>query len=299
LKFESHVGKKFSWPLSNETLSKFVVYATQTKNLKQATVKAYISSLALFQKFRNMDSSNCYSFNTKMVLQGAKNLEFYKEIAKPSRKAVTYPLLKVLCHQIASANWSKHNKQVFWTALTVAFFGSMRFGELLAPHQNQFNCKETLVWEDISFQNDSVIINIKVPKTRISKGEFVDLFEIPDQRFCPVRALRALKQMSKNSCDKIPVFMFDNGVFLTNEKLNTTLHSLLTPLIGEAAYQYSGHSFRAALPSALASCPDIAADSQIKQWGRWSSDCFKLYTRLKYKQKHYIFQKMLTALERQ
>jgi hypothetical protein len=207
----------------------------------------------------------------KWYYREQKNLEFYKEITKPSRKAITYPLLKILCHQIASASWSKHNKQVFWTALTVAFFGSMRFGELLSPQHDQFNSKETLVWEDISFQNDSVVITIKIPKTKNSKGEFVDLFEIPDQRFCPVRALRALKQLSKNSSGKIPVFMFDNGVYLTKERINTTLHSLLTPLIGEAAYQYTGHSFRAALPSALASCPDIAADNQIKQWGLYTA----------------------------
>jgi hypothetical protein len=293
------VGKNFSWPLSNQTLAEFIIFATQKKNLKQATVKAYISSLALYQNFRNLDTKNCFSFQTKMLLQGARNLEFYKSLSKPGRKAATYPLLKVLYHQIAASKWSKYNKQVFWTAIAVAFFGSMRFGEILAPHSNSFNVKETLLWDDVSFQQDSVVISIKIPKTRNLKGEYVDLFEIQDQRFCPVHALRALKKMSQNFNGKMPVFKFDNDVFLTKESLNNTLHSLLVPLLGKAAYQYTGHSFRAALPSALASCPDLAADNQIKQWGRWNSDCFKLYTRLKNKQKRYIFQKMMIALGRQ
>jgi hypothetical protein len=234
-----------------------------------------------------------------MLLQGARNLEFYKSLSKPNRKAATYPLLKVLYHQIATAKWSKYNKQVYWTALTVAFFGSMRFGEILAPSSSSFNDKETLLWENISFQQDSVVISIKVPKTRNLKGEYVDLFEIQDQRFCPVQALRALKKMSPNFDEKKPVFKFENDVFLTKESLNKTLHSLLEPILGKAAYQYTGHSFRAALPSALASCPDLAGDDQIKQWGRWNSDCFKLYTRLKNKQKRYIFNKMMLALSRQ
>jgi hypothetical protein len=297
--FEKQVGAKFSWPLSEEVLGKFIIYAYLTRNLKQSTIKSYIASFALYQKFRKMDTSSCFSFHTKMMLQGAKNLEFYRELAKPSRKAVTYPLLKILSHQIALSNWTKHTKQVFWTSLAVAFFGSMRFGELLAPHSKSFNSKETLLWEDISFQEGSVVINVKISKTKNLKGEYIDLFEIPDSRFCPVRALLVLKEMSKNSSGKCPVFTFENGVFLTKESLNKTLHSLLLPILGTTAYQYTGHSFRAALPSALASCPDLVADDQIKKWGRWSTDCFKLYTRLQRKQKFHIFHKILSALDRQ
>jgi hypothetical protein len=255
--------------------------------------------LALFQNLRKLDSSSCYSFQTKQLLKGAKNLEFYRNIEKPSRKAITYPLLKILCHQVANTSWPKYNKQVFWTALSIAFFGSLRFGEVLSTHRNSFNPYETLLWEDVQILKDSVIINIKIPKSKDLKGEYVDLFKIPDGRFCPVKALKVLKNTTKNFSEKIPVFTFENGHFLTLETLNCTLHSLLHPLLGERAYQYTGHSFRAALPSALASCPDIVADDQVKSWGRWNSDSYKCYTRLKSQQKKFLFDKIIVALERQ
>jgi hypothetical protein len=59
----------------------------------------------------------------------------------------------------------------------------------------------------------------------------------------------------------------------------------------------TGHSFRAALPSALASCPDIASQDDIRQWGRWTSDSYLLYTRLKIRQKKLIFAKIVSALK--
>jgi hypothetical protein len=246
-----------------------------------------------------MDSKNCFSFQTKTLLKGAKNLEFYKQSNKTIRRAVTYPLLKVLCHQIALSQWNKFNKQVFWTALSVAFFGSMRFGELLSPRSDAFNPFETLLWGDIKLNSSSAILTVKIPKSKNSKSDFIDLFKIPDERFCPINALKILKNSVKNFSEGMPVFTFENGRFLTKEVLNSTLHDLLYPILGHTAYEYSGHSFRAALPSALASCPDLVADEQIKTCGRWTSDSFKVYTRLKTSQKKFLFEKILVALNRQ
>jgi hypothetical protein len=35
----------------------------------------------------------------------------------------------------------------------------------------------------------------------------------------------------------------------------------------------------------------------VKGWGRWSSDAYQRYTRLKVDQKRSIFEKIITALE--
>jgi hypothetical protein len=299
LSFEKHIGKTLTWPLSEHTLTNFIFYAVTVKNLKHSTIKTYISSFALYQNLRKIDSKNCFSFHTKTALKGAKNLEFYKVKKTTKRRAVTYPMLKILCHQIANTAWPKHNKQVFWTALTVAFFGAMRFGELLSSSSNVFNSHETLLWEDINLKHSSAIVTVKIPKSKNLKSEFVDLFKIPDERYCPINALKVLKESTKNFSEKIPVFTFENGLHLTIHTLNSTLHTLLFPLLGDIAYEYSAHSFRAGLPSALASCPDLVADEQVKLCGRWSSDSFKSYTRLKTSQKKFLFDKIVLALERQ
>jgi hypothetical protein len=197
------------------------------------------------------------------------------------------------------SSWPKNSKCVFWTALTVAFFGSFRFGKLLSSRKDSYNPNENLTWGDIKFSYDSVTIHVKVPKSKKASGEYIDLFELPDARFCPVKAIRNLKNVAKFSGHTHPVFMFDNSTCLTIATLNDTIHNLLLPLLGEKAYEFSAHSSRAALPSALAACPDLVSDEQIKMWGRWSSDTFRLYTRLKIRQKRYIFNKIVSAIERQ
>jgi hypothetical protein len=98
---------------------------------------------------------------------------------------------------------------------------------------------------------------------------------------------------------KKPVFMLDNGSFLTCKIINGILQNLLVPVIGSKAKDISAHSFRGALPSLLASHPDIANTEDIRCWGRWSSSgSHGLYTRLKRNQKRLIYNKIISALNR-
>jgi hypothetical protein len=235
-----------------------------------------------------------------MMLKGVKNLEFYKELTKPARKAMTMPVLKILSDAIHKQNWPRDSKQIFWTALTVAFFGSFRFGELLSQKSDAFNSNETLLWKDVILKDKEAVLHIKVPKSKNEKGEIVNLFEIENSAYCPVKALKRLKTISKFSSDpNLPVFMFENGKMLCNTVLNRTLVSLLEPVLGESAKFFSGHSFRAAVPSALSNCPDLVNDEEIMSWGRWSSNSYKLYMRLNSMQKKHIYSKLLLALEQQ
>jgi len=233
----------------------------------------------------------------KALLRGAENLSFYEPNSRVSRKVMTFPLLKLLAHQISKADWLQDSKQVMWTAATTAFFGSFRLGELLSLREGSFNRAETLLWSDITFKKDSVVVRIKVPKNRNPDGEYVDLFMLNNGSYCPVRALLKLKQMKGEEYRvSDPVFMFECGKLLTPSTLNSTLHTLLFPHIGRAAEQITGHSFRAALPSALANRPDLANDEDIKLWGRWDSSSFKRYTRLKPDQKRAVFYKIVSSL---
>jgi hypothetical protein len=59
-----------------------------------------------------------------------------------------------------------------------------------------------------------------------------------------------------------------------------------------------GHSFRAGIPSALAANPNAVSDMDIKNWGRWTSDSYLVYTRLKLKQKCALYSKILKVLNK-
>jgi hypothetical protein len=288
------------WPITASNLEKFIVFAVNTQKLKHSTIKSYISSLNFYQKLRGFDTQQSNSFISAVMLKGIKNLEFYKDLIKPARKAMTMPVLKILSHAVATSSWEKIQKQVYWTAFCVAFFGSFRFGELLATTATSFNINETLMWRDVVIEGDTAILHVKVPKSKCENGEFIEIFEIENSRYCPVSALKKLKMLSKFSSDpNSPVFRFEDGTLLSSYLLNKTLVDLLTPQLGDKARMFSGHSFRAAVPSALASSPDIASDNDIMNWGRWSSQSYKLYMRLNSNQKRHIYRKMISAIYRQ
>jgi hypothetical protein len=96
----------------------------------------------------------------------------------------------------------------------------------------------------------------------------------------------------QNVLRNLPVFQFKNGKILTVSVFTRTMVSLLEKHVGDHAKHFSGHSFRAGIPSALANTPDLASDSDIMVWGRWSSDSYKSYTRLKHNARLAIFNKI-------
>ena len=72
--------------------------------------------------------------------------------------------------------------------MTGAFFGSFRFGEILCSSPSKFVEDESLLWKDIIFKEDSVLIKIKIPKSRNAKG--VTAVAFPDyKRLAHLRGL--------------------------------------------------------------------------------------------------------------
>jgi hypothetical protein len=292
--FQKKQHRFFSQP-SPTDICDFIDFILR-KNLKSSSAKSYVSSLAFYLNLRNLDSQCCSDFLVKTVLRGAENMEFYKSFSKGCRKTMTLPLLKILSHSIATKSWNNQDKQCFWTAFAVAFYGSFRFGELVSGSEKIHNSMETLLWSDIVFKDDFVIIHIKITKTKKKNGEFIDLFLQPDNHYCPVKALSRLKKLVSPSSND-PVFILSNGKLLTSGIINKALMELLTPTLGEAARHITGHSFRAALASALASRPDMASSEDVRAWGRWNSDSFQVYTRLKLSQKRLLYNKIVSVLK--
>jgi hypothetical protein len=295
--FERHASKSFSWPLSSDAVSGYIHWAVSNKKLKHTTVKSYMASLTFVHKLKGLDTKNCTGFIPTRLIQGAANLTFYKELTKGSRKVMTISLLRILGHQIALTSLPVIEKQALWTLYVIAFFGSFRLGELLSPSESSFIPAETLLWKDVIFKESSVVLKIKIPKSRILSGEVVDLFRVERGNLCPVLSLIRLKKLATNTKPDCPVFSYNSGILLTPAKVNDSLKSLLTPILGEGHGGITGHSFRAGIPSALANRPDIANEQDIMSWGRWSSSSYKLYTRLGAVQKRTIFTKIMSALE--
>ena len=300
-KFEIYRGSNVEWPLTTDVLSDYVTWAFTQGELKASTVESYLSSLKCIHGLRKLDVRGFDSYLVKTLIRGKENLELYTTEVKGTRKVMTLHLLKILGHEIAKAPWSENSKQVVWAAATLAFFGSFRGGELLAGGEKAYCADDTLLWEDVKFgEKDHILVHIKHPKTRSTEGEFVDIFSFEGHNVCPVKAMRKLRGNLREGGEfkKKPVFMFETGICLTRRKFNDIVQGLLSAHIGEEAKHISAHSFRAGIPAALALFPDLCNASDIMGWGRWKSQAYLLYTRLKIEQKRYTFNSITAVLNK-
>jgi len=235
------------------------------------------------------------SLTSKALLRGSSNLAHTLHSPVHTRKVFSIALLRLLGHAISTQSWPGDSKKVIWACACVSFFGSFRIGELLASKENGYDLGSTLLWKNVRLKEDHCLIHIESPKSNAKEGEFVDLFPIPGEDCCPVSVLKTLSSLTKKS-DLSPVFSFTSVRPLTPPVFNQTLRDLLRPFLGQSADQFSSHSLRAAIPSVLATRPDLANDQDIKGWGRWDSPCYKRYTRLEFDRKRLIYNKISSAI---
>jgi hypothetical protein len=166
--------------------------------------------------------------------------------------------------------------------------------------EKHFN-EEHLTWNQVTFSStDYATIPIGLPKVnKFSSGDFIDIFKINSENFCPLSCLWNLRKAKKYFVEKnFPVFTFDNGSFLTTEKFTKTIRILLSSHLGPNAKLISGQSFRAGIPSATENNPNLLSNDDVCKWGRWNSDCFKNYTRLKISARREIFKKLFLTVSK-
>jgi hypothetical protein len=177
---------------TQQKISKFINWCYYEKKLKHSSINSYISSLATICKLMGEDDNAFCSYKTKCLLRGVKNLDCINCYPTNRRNVITFPILKLLGHQIASSTWPISSKRIVWTTCTVLFWGSLRVGEILSINEGNFDPLTTLLWEDVSFINNSVRISIRFPKIFSPGGVTVDLFPVTDDSLCPVSSFRNL-----------------------------------------------------------------------------------------------------------
>jgi hypothetical protein len=289
-------------PLSIETVRSYVIYCLSVKQLKPTSIKTYLSSIVHAHKLKGYIGYEIKDNIVTGLLRGAGNKLMAEPVAGSNkRRVMTMPLLRHLGHRLKQSGWSSFTQQVVWAACTLAFFTSARMGELLAPAEAGFDPASTLLWSCIKERPDgSFLVQVRLPKSASREGKYLDVFPFNAYGCCPVAALKKLIALNRDAGrldSGLPVFSFLSGKFLTVQGLNNILKQLFSDVIDPERDSISCHSFRAAVPSALSRHPSLASSDDVKGWGRWSSDAYQRYTRLKTDQKRSIFEKIMAVMK--
>ena len=149
--------------------------------------------------------------------------------------------------------------------------------ELLCAKKLCFDKYTDLLWKNIRIEKIHVTIEIKSSKCLGAKQQFVRLGKLNKKEFCPVRALKKLKQTQKRKklfSNHLPVFRKENGKNITAKFLIDCLQKTK-----ETHENFSGKSFRSGIPSLCAKNPSFFESAELKKLGRWKSKAYENYIR--------------------
>jgi hypothetical protein len=174
--FEQYENSHATWPLRIQTLRRFATWGLTVRRLQPSSVEAYCSALNFVHHLKGLtpcDWTNDPIFN--LLLKGVPKTALAAPPKPNVRHVVSLLLLKLIGHRITLTGWDPLSKQVVWTLCVTAFFSSARLGELLAPSEHVMDPTSTLLWTDVQFRDDSVLLHIRSPKSGNVGGDFLDI----------------------------------------------------------------------------------------------------------------------------
>ena len=142
---------------------------------------------------------------------------------------------------------------MIWAAMTMAFFGVLRLGELTC--NKKFSPDIHLSPNDIVFLPSRATakymsVRIKVSKTDPFRSGHTIFIGSTNRKVCPVTAM--LKYLSARGMSSGPLFYSSSGKPLTKDDLTSETRQLLS-FAGYDPSQYKGHSYRIGAATTAAS----------------------------------------------
>ena len=271
------------FPIPESYIMTFVSWLNG-RNLSASTINSYLAGLRQLHLTKGLQIPNIRSDLVNQILTGKKNVDLLHPVIKPTRIPVTPTILRILKTQISSDILSYHDKRLYWLICTLAFHGSFRMGELLTKSPTSFDPNYTLLCKDIAINFTTIDnlpvkfleVTLKHSKCSIHKPVVIDIYPT-NSDLCPIRAYD--KWVNTKTCAlNLPAFRLTSGKTLTPTNFNAKLHTWLRGYIDYSVCSVTGHSFRAGIPSILATMG--FPDKDIQAAGRWSSRAFELYCKL-------------------
>ena len=263
-------------PLS-PSVEKLVEYLSiRSAHAPLSSIKLSISAIRKFIIANLADSSVLNAPPIRALVSGLANMPRSSgPRLHTHRLAMNRPALSLAGHVLQLQDWPDRDKTTLWALFLISYFASARVGDLVSNRANHASSK-TLCWADVSITGPRATIFVRSPKVSVNNaGHSFFLLRNPDVNFCPVSFLAQLKENAAPG----PVFVLASGKLVTIPLVNKILKqtSLLADVPAGAAY--SAHSFRAALPTAIALHQSAFSPAEVRAAGRWRSGAVDRYVR--------------------
>lgn len=262
------------FPVTENTLLLFVGHLHQAR-LAHGTMKSYLAAVRYEQIRSGMGDPAIHSMpQLEYVLKGAK-----KATPESSRRRLPItPRILLALKQVWHKLPSGRDAQMLWAAACLCFSGFLRSGEATCPSESEFDPDSHLAFSDVAVDNrdrpTALQVTLKASKTDPYRRGVTLHIGVAGGPLCPVAAV--LNYMVARGCSEGPLFIWEDGKFLTRESFVTSMRAALTQA-GFVAKDYAGHSFR--VGAATTAAQRGVQDSLLKTLGRWKSSAYTRYIR--------------------
>jgi hypothetical protein len=259
-------------PVSEDTLLLYVSFLFE-EGLSGSSIKVYLSAVRSLHIFAGKQYPTDL-LRVRMAIKGA-----VRETPAPNRKLpITYTILSKIMQKVKS----RFNGLVLCAAMSLAFFGCLRLGEVCVQDAGGFCSKKHLCLSDVTMdeKDKCMTIFLRRSKTDIDNtGVYVHV-GCSGSACCAFCSMNDYLSLRRNDAlpqsDNSPLFLLPGGKPL-HKTYAVSATRLSLSLCGIKPENYSGHSFRAG--AATTAGDKKFQDWEIKMLGRWASPTYNIYLR--------------------
>ena len=270
--FRSQYNLSNSWPPMIDDLINFIAYLS-TQGYKSSTARSYVAGISFYIRINNWPDPS-ESFVVRKMLKGFQRISPVKDTRAP----VTLKMLLSFPLSLKNVTSSSYEALLFSTAFSVAFFGFLRVGEMVADSKTSDTSRIILI-SDVAILSGNISITLRFSKTdQLGKSVTLVFYPCEQKQICPVSLIKRYMQVRPKI--QGPLFCHYSGEPLTRYQFATILQKAIRFSGFDTLSTIKCHSFRIGAAT-LASSQNVS-DALIKEMGRWSeqSSSYKRYIRL-------------------
>ncbi|XP_077145939.1 uncharacterized protein LOC143807851 [Ranitomeya variabilis] len=232
-----------------------------------AKMSQLIAGLAFGFKLRNRTDLT-KSFLVRQALKGYRK----GKVNKDNRRPVSFGMLEVLGEQLEGVCRTQFEVGLFRLAFSLAFFGAMRIGELVAPGKA---IAGGILAEDVIKTKRGLEFWIRRSKTdQRGKGKRVLLGRVSGSMMCPCKCF-GIFSAARPKQDG-PLLCHEDGSYLSRYQFIKVFRTCMVRAGGNPG-RYTGHSFR--IGAATEAAVGGLSPETVKRIGRWESRRYRSYVR--------------------
>ena len=249
-----------SWPPSIDDIVNFIAYLS-SEGYSFSSAKTYLSGTSFYTKLN--DGTDPFDVCVvKKMLKGFQRLNPTKD----SRAPVTLQMLKGFPLALKNVTVSKYEALLFSTAFSIAFFGFLRIGEMIACGKSSDN-SHLIHNTDVAIYEQNVEITLRFSKTdQLGKSAKLLFYPSQEAHICPVSLTKQFLKVRPKV--QGPLFCHFDGQPVTRYQFSSILNKVVKFIGSPLSQGIKCHSFR--IGAATLATAQCVADSDIKSMGRWS-----------------------------